>query len=183
MTEATQSSITDWITAVAAIASAVILYFYTIYTHRMQQAIEKQVIKQNRQTKELIHQRRLGIMPSILVKVTESYVNATNVGNGTALNVKFENTINNEKLHTEDFRYDIDSILVILPKATGITKIRSESDCKIPTDWTGLKAPGKIIFQDIEGNNYNQILENLDKKGNLRYGFPVLMEKLEIEKT
>ena len=125
MTETLQSSNTDWITAIsaiataiAAIASAVILLFYTIYTNKMQKAVEKQVSEQNLQTKELIHQRRLGIMPSILVKITGSYVDATNVGNGTALNVKFENTINNEKLPTGDFRFEIESILLILPEAT-----------------------------------------------------------------
>lgn len=143
----------------------------------MQQAIEKQVSQQNRQTEELIHQRRLGIMPSILVEVSESHLYAKNVGNGTALNVKFEHTIDNEKLYSEDFSYKIENILMLLPEETKEITIHNDSNYKMPINWTGLRVAGVIVFQDIEGNSYQQILENLDATGKFRYGFPILIEK------
>ncbi len=97
MNEATQSLITDWITAisaiftaVAAVGSAILLYFYTKYTHSMQQSIAQQVNEQNNQTKELIHQRRLGIMPYLIIEINSSQLFVTNIGNGMALNVEIK---------------------------------------------------------------------------------------------
>ena len=69
-----QPSTTDWITVILAIITAflalvsvIILAFYTYYTRKMQKSISKQVTEQNRQTEELVHQRLLGIPPSIFL--------------------------------------------------------------------------------------------------------------------
>lgn len=143
----------------------------------MQESIAEQVKQQIKQTEELIHQKRLGIMPSILVEISEIHLYAKNVGNGTALNVKFENTIDNKKLYSEDFNYKIENILILIPEETKEIKIHNKSVYKMPINWTGLRVPGTIVFQDVEGNNYQQILENFGDTGKLRYGFPVLVEQ------
>ncbi len=176
------STVFGGVTALATGFSVFILFFYTYFTRKMQQAIEKQVNEQNRQTGEYIHQRRLGIMPSILLEVGENCLYAKNIGNGTALNVKFENTIHNEKLYSEGFRYKIENVLMLLIGEAKEINICNESDYKMPISWTGLRIAGVIAFQDIEGNSYQQILENLGETGKFRYGFPVLIEEKKEEK-
>lgn len=177
MNEATQSSITDWITAISAFGSFIVLIFYTYYTRKMQSSIAQQVNEQNRQTKELIHQRRLGIMPYLIIEISNSQLLITNTGNGIALNIEIKSFKNNELLNSH-----FEIISKILPKETiGVSgadiihnDIRNSLELYYGGDETHII--GKICFQDLEGNLYEEDLENFSKK-TIRYSFPKLIVK------
>lgn len=72
-------------------ATLVTLIFYTKYTYHMQRAVNDQARIAAQQTQELIHQRRLSVLPAfVLVPQEPRYsnrMNLNNVGKGVALNV------------------------------------------------------------------------------------------------
>lgn len=79
---------------VVLIATFITLVLYTKYTYQMQRAVKQQVTVAAAQTEELIHQRRLSVLPSFVVVPTEpkssNRINLNNVGKGVAINVVIE---------------------------------------------------------------------------------------------
>lgn len=76
---------------VVLVATFATLILYTKYTYRMQKAIRDQVKIAADQMDELIHQRRLSVMPSFVACPVQpkqsNRINLCNVGKGVALNV------------------------------------------------------------------------------------------------
>lgn len=72
-------------------ATLVTLILYTKYTHAMQKAVKDQVRIAADQTEELIHQRRLSVLPSFVASPLEprssNRISLNNVGKGVALTV------------------------------------------------------------------------------------------------
>jgi hypothetical protein len=72
-------------------ATFVTLVFYTKYTYDMQNAVREQARIAADQTEELIHQRRLSVLPSFVAAPFEdkssNRIHLNNVGKGVALNV------------------------------------------------------------------------------------------------
>lgn len=177
MIESIKQTITDWITAISAFGSFIVLIFYTYYTRKMQSSIARQVNEQTRQTEELIHQRRLGIMPYLIIEINNSQLLITNTGNGIALNIEIKSFKNNELLNSH-----FEIISKILPKETiGVSgadiihnDIRNSLELYYGGDETHII--GKICFQDLEGNFYEEDLKNFSKK-TIRYSFPKLIVK------
>ncbi len=129
MNETAQPSITDWITAISAFASAIILLFYTIYTRKMQQAIENQVKEQVRQTEELIHQRRLGILPYLVASVKDNDIELANIGNGTALNIEIIPKITSQILSdVNKITYEFEKIPMLSSKEKHSVLFNNTSD-------------------------------------------------------
>ena len=177
MNEAAQLSTTDWITAISAFGSLIILAFYTYYTRKMQESIAQQVNEQTRQTEELIHQRRLGIMPYLIIEISNSQLFVTNIGNGMALNVEIKSFRNNELLNS-----NFEKISKILPKETvkilaaGISGKNTQNSLEPFFGGDEKHIIGKICFQDLEGSLYEEDLR--DSSGKMsRYSFPKLINK------
>src|SRR5205085_8988220 len=61
--------------------------WYTIITRRMQIAVVEQV-------RELVHQRRLGIMPAVAANIVSQggsdFLELRNIGNGLAINIEID---------------------------------------------------------------------------------------------
>ena len=161
----------SWIIAISALASAIILFFYTLYTYRMQKAVEKQ-------SEELVHQKRLGIIPLLILKLENTDIlKIKNVGNGTAINVKIKSSKVKKR--------DIDNKPEITFEETFM--IKADEEIKIPVNGMlisdsisfndiGLLRFGNISFQDIEGNVYEEDLKECVEK-EIKFSFPKLIEK------
>lgn len=182
-----QPSTTDWITAISAFGSLVVLFFYTYYTFKMQKSIAKQVEEQTRQTEELIHQRFLSILPSIfLTDFTKNSFKAHNIGYGLALNITFQaqHIIENPEGSKWKINYIIKDISQI--PANELASVNYETylafisqDGRVDEDRSGEVPlsdlslshgfPIQITFQDIEGNNYEQEIK--DEKDTKKHGF------------
>lgn len=126
-TQNSQIDWANWITAGAAVLSTVILLFYICYTRRMQKAIEKQ-------STELVHQGRLGILPFIVIQVKEDSLEVSNLGNGIALNVKvksvkLENLTEEEKSYRLSDEASIDAPTIALLKPNEATNIKVIPSC------------------------------------------------------
>ena len=183
-----QPSTTDWITVILAIITAflalvsvIILAFYTYYTRKMQKSISKQVTEQNRQTEELVHQRLLGIPPSIfLTNFSGNSLLARNIGYGIASNVSFNVPISSQeivqRLDWEKY-YKFDNISQILPNESVSVNYKTFSrqrlqDSEIIEDeseedsFPGLQISKgfqiQVTFQDIEGNQCQQDIQILN---------------------
>ena len=181
----TQPSTTEWITAIAAIittllalVSVIILAFYTYYTRKIQESISNQVDEQVRQTEELIHQRLLGILPSIFLtnSIKNNFI-AHNIGYGIALNIAFKCTEPSFEFTEEiewQIYYKFENVPQILPnESISINHKKFDrqkfQDGKIYEDeskeaaFSGLSIPEgvhiQVTFQDIEGNKYEQDIE------------------------
>ncbi len=180
-----QSSTTDYIitsspviTAIAALASAVLLYFYTKYTRKMQESVAKQVEVQVRQTKELVHQRRLGIMPYLTIEILNGKLLLTNIGNSLALNVEIKSSKNSELLQSP-----FEKIPKILPKEkigvlTNGNIIEQDVLNSLTTHYGGEDRQfiNKIYFYDLEGNLYEENLKDFSGK-TVRCSFPKLISE------
>lgn len=155
------------------------LVWYTVKTHQMQQAVDKQANEINRQIK-------LSIMPAFTARITESNrqpgLVITNIGKGFAINVEFGNIERPlpEILEKEGMKnfFWFESIPVIQPNdevpvihrhhlLTGV----KEGQSLWPL-WNGenknLFYDLRIKFQDVEGTQYSQLIsigKNLSKPG------------------
>jgi|ERR1043165_778303 FAD synthase len=80
------------LTLVVLLATLITLIFYTKYTYKMQRAVERQAKIASDQTRELIRQRRLSVLPAFVAYPLEprqpNRIELHNIGKGVALNVK-----------------------------------------------------------------------------------------------
>ena len=155
------------------IATFITLVFYTKYTYDMQKAVKKQAMIAQSQTEELIHQRRLSVLPAFVAAPfddrSSNRINLNNVGKGVALNV-----------FIQDVRVEHQSY----PKASivfpGIPFIQPGDKIHPGLNYSGLgdrteqnqamnSSPVQnflndqdyilaVRFFDIEGNQYEQLL-------------------------
>jgi hypothetical protein len=154
--------------------------WYTWITRRMQQDVANQV-------RELVHQRRLSIMPALVARVSGSSFELTNIGNGTAINIKINRvdlpfpTLKNSYITFQE--------IFLLHRGETCTVPYEEylEGAKFDIEFGGLAhidekyAHGRVSipieFQDIEGNLYRQIVQM--GKGGYRHGFVELISESE----
>jgi hypothetical protein len=169
----------NWISMVIDVLNLVVLAltlgvvaFYTIVTYRIQKIASEQA-------KELIHQRKLSIMPALVADVnarTDQFELA-NIGNGIAINIKIERV--NIPFEALSGSYEFDRVLKLAPKESVSVPYEMYFD---GSNMSGLKslihiregqAKGRVVvkvsFQDIEGNRYTQTFGM--GKGDYEYGF------------
>ena len=155
------------------------LLWYTVITRRMQQAVVEQA-------RELIHQRRLSIMPALVAKVNRDKFEVTNIGNGLAINIKIERT----KIPFPSFNncyHEFEEIFMLRPNETCVVpyekyfegnKLEKGSNISTLThiheNYAHDKVTVPIRFQDIEGNTYGQTV--IMGKGGYKHGFVRLIE-------
>lgn len=147
---------------------------YTVITHRIQRTASEQ-------TRELIHQRKLSMMPAIVADVnakTDKF-ELTNIGNGIAINIKIERVeIPFEAL--SDSYYEFDRVLMLAPKESVTVPyelyIEGSKESVSVTSLIHIRegqAKGRVVvkvnFQDIEGSKYTQTF--VMGKGGYEYGF------------
>jgi hypothetical protein len=178
MNEVPSTSITDWITAISALGSLIVLGFYTHFTRKMQNSIAEQVEIQTRQTEELIRQRRLGVMPFLKLNPREKKLEIKNVGLGVAFNVEVDSTSYKLKI--------AEPILEILPNETYYSSVEGhlyseEFGKRLDiqaydriTKYSDRNVDLKVRFQDIEGNCYEQSVQ-MGKDGYI-HGFVKLVK-------
>jgi hypothetical protein len=134
------------------------------------------------QTDELLHQVRLSIMPSLVAKIDKTErINAEelllflwNAGNGSALKVQID-PFRPGIYGIQDSRYEIhfDCIPCIQPGPTPHEVVHkyvlpdyTDDPMYVIKGWAGIQEiqhlnkerPLRITFQDIEGNEYEQVL-------------------------
>lgn len=116
-------------------------------------------------------------MPAILIKLDDRNLELTNIGNGTAINIGF-NIIRKETDSELDYkgleRYEIKTS-ILRPNESFNKKLdTSDFDRAIDESKYGVRIFGEVTFNDIQGNVYKEVLEDI---GNwLRYGFPVIVK-------
>jgi hypothetical protein len=158
---------------VLALTLGVITY-YTIITHRIQRTATEQA-------RELIHQRKLSIMPAIVAGVntkTDEF-ELTNIGNGIAINIKIERVdIPFEAL--KNSYYEFGGVLKLAPEETVSVPyelyVEGSEESEDVTSLLHIKeghVKGRVVvkvnFQDIEGSSYTQTFKM--GKGGYEYGF------------
>ena len=163
----------DALTFVVLALTLGMVSWYTIITRRIQKtAVE--------QTKELIHQRRLSIMPALVGSIgRKDNLELTNIGNGIAIHIKIDRV----EIPFEALRnsyYEFKGVLTLAPKeSVSVPYELYVEGSKESEDVTSLlhireenakgKVTVKIEFQDIEGNRYAQV--HRMGKGGFHYGF------------
>lgn len=177
------TDLANWIISISAFGSFVILAFYTYYTKQMQVAVKEQA-------EELINQRRLGILPFIVIKVKEDSLEVSNFGNGIALNIKMK-SVKLENLTEEEESYRLLDEASIEAPTIALLKPNQQTDIKVKSKslkennpkiieicqkiYAGHLAFGIIEFQDIQGNIYQQDLRENENKVQ-RHSFPKLLD-------
>ena len=99
------------LTLLVLFLTLVVLAIYTWFTKKIHDSSGKQL-------EELIRQRRLGIMPSIVLLGQNSQLQITNVGNGPAVNVKVKPLLpSEEELEkiVDKFAVEFDQISLLRP--------------------------------------------------------------------
>lgn len=149
-----------WSLIVSA-ATAFVVLWYTIVTHRMQKAVSSQ-------SRDLARQIRLSIMPAfaiefVAVRDTEHgnpnkvmQVHLTNIGNGTAVSVAVQPlAMEHSVQHVGSYRFK-----EIVKIGQGATMPVEKTEASLPR-FTDFEVASKtfvlvVQFQDIEGNRYKQ---------------------------
>ncbi len=167
------ATLVDWLTWGVLTLTLIVLFIYTYYTFKLQKITKNQ-------TNEIIKQRRLSIMPSLIhdittknmVPVLENF-SVRNIGNGPAINISidkiwFRHSIQRNK----DVYAKIKSIGCLLPneEKVEVFECYTNNDAYVGNSdkaqnlLNSIKRDGiyngliKITFkfQDIEGNYYKQ---------------------------
>jgi hypothetical protein len=152
-------------------ATLITLILYTKYTYRMQQAIERQVRISSDQTDELVHQRRLSILPAFVTYPLEprqgSFLHLNNIGNGVAIKIQVEHV----PLQLEEYLGTIMGFNMIASlRPTNETTLSPRYEGFGTRDQTNLAMRNprvqdylrnerytlQVKFYDIEGNAYTQ---------------------------
>ena len=170
------------VNAVLVLATLIVLCRYTRYTKQIHETSAEQL-------KELIQQRRLGIMPSILVQRQQGKLVVTNIGNGPAINVKVKPCIEQSEQWIKD-EYKFDEISLLLPKASSNLVLRkngvADSDSASAGETfsiamgielgnvTKFKIFDVAQFYDVEGSYYEQPLTE-SENGDV-FGFVKLLK-------
>lgn len=148
----TQMSLYEVFSIVTLIGTAIIIAWYTIETYNLR------VI----QTRQL----EISVLPSIIVfkSVENDSFSIMNVGNGVAVNIKFDDTILNEEFDT-CLRFP--QVLALLPGATELIKIESirnghridfPFDAHFDQRYANRQWKITVTFEDIARQKYQQIL-------------------------
>lgn len=154
--------------------------WYAIVTRRMQQAVTDQV-------RELVHQRRLSIMPALVARVNRDKFEVTNIGNGRALNIRIQRT----KIPFPSFHnsyYEFEEVFMLRPDETSAVPYEEYFEggkqekgfgdlVHIDEDYAHDSVIVSINFHDVEGNAYEQTL--IMGKGGYKHGFVKLVREQE----
>ena len=146
--------------------------WYTWITRRMQQEMANQV-------RELVHQRRLSIMPALVARVNGSSFEITNIGNGTAINIKIGRVELPMPTLKNSYIAFYETFLLHQGETCTVPYEEYFEGAKFDNKFGGLAhihekyahgiVPIPIEFQDIEGNLYKQIVQM--GKGGYKHGF------------
>lgn len=155
-------------------ATLVVLIFYTKYTYKMQKAVERQAEIANAQTEELIRQRKLSNLPAFITQPhqdrSSNRIDLLNIGKGVALNVKVQDVRVPHEQYPE--------ARIVLPAVPAISpgeKVhpglayaglgdRDEQNRAMNTPPVESYLNHQLYtltvnFLDVEGNEYEQVLE------------------------
>lgn len=158
---------------VVLIATFITLVFYTKYTYDMQMAVKEQARIAQSQTEELIHQRRLSVLPAFVAAPfddrSSNRINLYNVGKGVALNVVIEDVPVKHELYPKA-SIVFPRIAVIQPgdkihpglNYSGLgDRTEQNQAMNSPPVQNFLNHQDYILavrFLDVEGNQYEQVL-------------------------
>jgi hypothetical protein len=148
----TQMSLYEIFSIVALIGTAIIIAFYTIETYHLRVIQTRQI--------------DISILPSIIVYKTEENdsFSIMNVGNGVAVNIKFDDTILNKEL---DVCLRFPNVLTLLPGASELIEIESirnghridfPFDAHLDRRYANRQWEITVTFEDIARQKYQQIL-------------------------
>lgn len=148
----TQMSIYEVASIVTLVGTAIIIAWYTIETYYLRAT----------QTRQL----DISVLPSIIVfrAVENGSFSIKNVGNGVAINIKFDDAILSEK---DDLCLRFPQVLALLPGATELIKIESIRDghkIDFPFDahfdqrYANRQWEITVTFEDIARQKYQQVL-------------------------
>ena len=155
----TEMSLYEILSIVALIGTAIIIAWYTIETYRLR-------VIQPRQIDIQLRQIDISILPSIVVFKTDKKDSFTimNVGNGVAVNIKFDDTVLSEEL---DIRLRFPKVLSLFPRESElitIDSVRSDYTLDFPFDsqfderYANRQWDVWVTFEDIARQKYRQTL-------------------------
>lgn len=148
----TQMSLYEILSIVALIGTAIIIAWYTVETYHLRVIQTRQI--------------DISVLPSIIVfkAVENDSFSIMNVGNGVAVNIKFDDTILNEEL---DVCLRFPKVLALLPGTTELIEIETIRDghrIDFPLDahfdqrYANRQWEITATFEDIARQKYQQIL-------------------------
>lgn len=161
-------------------ATLVAVIWYTVITHRMQQAVVNQV-------HELVHQRRLANLPAFVAEIKHSghsdYLELTNIGKGAAINIVIDR-VEIRFPTLEPGHIEFDKVLLLLAGEKVLIESReftlgsaeggNQNSLTFLDKHAHYDVLVSINFQDVEGSKYIQTLE-MGKSG-YKHGFVKLVE-------
>jgi hypothetical protein len=162
------ATLVDWLTWLILTLTLFVLCFYTYYTKKLQNSAKTQTVETINQTKELIRQRKLSILPSLLHSIENENGNfhffINNVGNGPAINISFRI----ENYPNSSYNIQQKNVTPVLlkgdkKKAVLITenkKIEIENHALLPLKEGIPNSPAikiNFYFQDLEGRPHYQV--------------------------
>lgn len=146
----------------ALLATLVVIIIYTVSTHRTQKAIDRQVTIGEKQTQELVQQRRLSILPAFTAILNHGPDRLTlfNIGNGSALNIQIESIpVKNDAVPNAKISF---RRVIHVAENTGSEEAKVTNDSepylgRLKQNMMGGEQPlVSLKFDDIEGNHYVQ---------------------------
>lgn len=130
-------------------------------------SIANELLEHEKQTRELARQIRLSIMPAFVVEVTKNrqiisqdqnwYLKMSNIGNGSATNITFENIIH---IHKEPTIYAAKTTIEILP----IPFMEAKKDpIFLEISGESYNAEGKVTAKPISPKTFTEIILKYEK--------------------